>query len=89
MTLVPLVSLVRSRVSPAGTVMSLRVMVEQEVLPLLAAAASVKVQEDARSSRGAAMLAPAPARSAVKRPVVRTILSDLWNVKVALMILKG
>lgn len=44
LTVVPLFRPVRSRVSPAGTVIPLRTMSEQEVLLALAAAASVKVQ---------------------------------------------
>lgn len=50
LTVVPDVSLVRSRVVPAGTVMSLMTMAVQEDLPLMAAAASVNVQL-ARASR--------------------------------------
>jgi hypothetical protein len=46
-TVVPEFRPVRSRVSPAGTVMPLRTMFEQAVLLELAAAASVKVQADA------------------------------------------
>jgi hypothetical protein len=42
---VPEVRPVKSRVVPAGTVMPLRIMAEQLVFPLLAAAAVVKVQE--------------------------------------------
>lgn len=42
---------------PAGTAMLFRVMVEQEALPLIAAAASVKVQASARlTSAGAALI---------------------------------
>lgn len=62
--MVPSFSLVRSRVVPAGTVMSLITIAEQEVLPLIAAAASENVQL-ARVSRavGAAEArAPAPRR---------------------------
>jgi hypothetical protein len=44
MTVVPELSLVRSRVVPDGTATLLRIMVAQEVLDLLAEAASVKVQ---------------------------------------------
>jgi hypothetical protein len=49
-TVVPLFRPVRSRVSPAGTVMSLRTMLVQADLPDLAAAAVVKVQELRTSS---------------------------------------
>lgn len=56
-TLVPLFRLVKSSVVPAGTAMLLRVMVEQDALPLIAEAASVKVQELARlTSAGAALI---------------------------------
>lgn len=50
-TFVPVVSPVRSRVVPAGTTMLLKVMVVQEVLPLIAAAAVVKVQVASGRSR--------------------------------------
>lgn len=56
-TLVPDLRLVRSSVVPAGTAMLFRVMVEQEALPLMAAAASVKVQAASRlTSAGAAWI---------------------------------
>ena len=50
-TLVPLCSLVRSRVTPAGTLMLSSTMVEQAFLLAMALAAEVKVQvEDERST---------------------------------------
>ena len=63
--MVPSLRSFRLRVSPAGTVMSLRTMSEQEVLLSEAVAASVKVQVDrllksvAREGAGAARAAPA------------------------------
>ena len=60
----------RFRVSPAGTVMSLRTMLEQDFLLSEAVAASVKVQEErlanseAREGAGAAETRAAPARVA-------------------------
>lgn len=66
-TVVPSFSLVRSRVVPAGTVMSLMTIAVQEALFLIAVAASVNVQL-ARASRlaGAAdTSAPAPRRREV------------------------
>jgi hypothetical protein len=50
LTVVPSFSLVRSRVVPAGTVMSLMTIAAQDDLPLIAAAASENVQL-ARASR--------------------------------------
>lgn len=47
MTVVPEFRPVRSSVSPAGTVIPLRTMLEQEVLLALALAASVNVQAEA------------------------------------------
>lgn len=65
-TVVPSLRPVRSRVSPAGTSMLLRVMVEQEVLPDLASAAEVKVQESrALSSTGTAATSAAPTVAAM------------------------
>jgi hypothetical protein len=67
LTVVPVFNLVRSRVVPAGTVMSLIMIVVQEALPEMAAAASVNVQL-ARASRlagAAATSAPAPRRREV------------------------
>jgi hypothetical protein len=76
LTVVPVFSPVRSRVVPAGTTTLLRVMVEQEVLLLMAAAAPVvpeKVQEargvrrevprTLASAAGAALTAAAPSRA--------------------------
>lgn len=80
LTVVPSFSLVRSRVVPAGTVMSLMTIAEQDDLPLAAAAASLKVQL-ARASRlaGAAdTSAPAPRRREVS--CIATILVDEMNV---------
>jgi hypothetical protein len=67
LTVVPSFSLVRSRVVPAGTVMSLMTIAAQDVLPLIAAAASENVQL-ARASRfvgDAYASAPAPRRREV------------------------
>ena len=91
LTLVPLVSLVKSRVVPEGTATLLRVMVAQEALDLLTAAAPLapeKVQEPARLSSDAAAVgagaaagaattreAAAPTRTADRR-VVETILKS-------------
>lgn len=75
LTVVPVFSPVRSRVVPAGTSTLLRVMVEQEVLLLMASAAPVlpeKVQEAREvrrevprtgSAAGAALTAVAPSRA--------------------------
>jgi hypothetical protein len=67
LTVVPSFSLVKSRVVPAGTVMPLMTIAEQDALFLMAVAASVNVQL-ARASRlvGAAYAsAPAPRRREV------------------------
>lgn len=73
-TVVPAVKPVKSRVVPAGTVMPLRTMLVQLVLPLMALAASVKVQL-ARSSRtGAAWAEEAKRPRAAVREVREAIM---------------
>lgn len=64
MTLVPVVKLVKSKVVPAGTTMLLKVMVEQDFLPLATCAAVVKVQEVALSLRARSVTSAAGAAMA-------------------------
>jgi len=76
-TLVPSFKLERSRVSPAGTLMLSKTMLEQDFLPALALAAEVKVQvEEERSTSsetvegaGAAETAAAPSASMATKEV--------------------
>lgn len=77
-TCVPLVSLVKSRVVPAGTTRLSRVIVEHEAFELATAVAPdapVKVQlEAARSFRGAALVVAASAATAMVRIVLIMVL---------------
>lgn len=64
MTVVPSVRSVRSRVSPAGTAIEDRIMVEQAAFDLTTLAASVKVQLVARLARTAASVGAGAAGAA-------------------------
>ena len=67
--LVPIASLVRSRVVPAGIAMLLRVIVEHDAFPLIAEAAVVNVQlaRSCRDAGAAETKAPAPSKTVTRR----------------------
>lgn len=70
-----------SRVVPAGTVMPLRIMLVQLALPLMALAASVKVQLARSSRRGAAWALAAKSPRAAVREETEAIMVAVVKVQ--------
>jgi hypothetical protein len=80
---VPVVSLVRSRVVPAGTATLFRTMVAQAALDLTAEAALVKVQVVARSASSARGVGAGAAGAALAREIVaakRLRMVLIWTI---------